>query len=120
MSPFLEPDSQVISTLLANHYFPLIQQVITTTTKSLPLPYLALQDEQQADDETLEDILDNDLTWELEIARRMKRWRQKEIELRAERVSGKPNTCNYYEFYVQESQRLVNRSDFGSWSSVLQ
>ena len=44
---------------------------------------------------TLEDILDNDLTWELEIARRKKRWKLKEIELRAEKVrhSQKLNEC---------------------------
>eukprot|EP00094_Tigriopus_californicus_P005176 TCALIF_04990-PA protein Name:"Similar to ubc-17 Probable ubiquitin-conjugating enzyme protein 17 (Caenorhabditis elegans)" AED:0.09 eAED:0.08 QI:0/0.71/0.5/0.87/1/1/8/33/1115 len=36
------------------------------------------------DDDQLEDILDNDLSWELEISRRKKRWRQREIELRAE------------------------------------
>ena len=45
----------------------------------------SLQD-QPVEDETLEDILDNDLTWELEIARRKKRWKLKEIELRAEKV----------------------------------
>jgi hypothetical protein len=37
------------------------------------------------DDDQLEDILDNDLSWELEIARRKKRWRQKESQLRLER-----------------------------------
>ena len=37
------------------------------------------------EDEQLEDILDNDLSWELEIARRKKRWRLREEELRAER-----------------------------------
>lgn len=37
----------------------------------------------QEDDEQLEDLLDNDLTWELEIARRKKRWRLKENELRS-------------------------------------
>ena len=43
----------------------------------------------------MEDILDNDLTWELEIARRKKRWKLKEIELRAEKVrhSQKLNEC---------------------------
>jgi baculoviral IAP repeat-containing protein 6 len=44
------------------------------------------QDQGQGDDEQLEDILDNDLTWELEIARRKKRWRLKEDELRSEKV----------------------------------
>ena len=43
------------------------------------------EDEGHGDDDQLEDILDNDLSWELEIARRRKRWRQKEKELRAAR-----------------------------------
>ena len=42
-------------------------------------------DDAQADDEQLENILDDDLSWELEIARRKKRWRKKEEELRLER-----------------------------------
>ena len=37
------------------------------------------------EDDQLEDILDNDLSWELEIGRRKKRWRLKEAQLRAER-----------------------------------
>ncbi len=45
-----------------------------------------MQDQVQGDDEQLEYILDNDLTWELEIARRKKRWRLKEDELRAEKT----------------------------------
>jgi len=40
------------------------------------------EDDGLGDDDTLEDILDNDLSWELEIARRRKRWRNKERELR--------------------------------------
>ena len=40
-------------------------------------------DDGQNDDDQLEDILDNDLSWELEIARRRKRWRIKEAQLRA-------------------------------------
>ena len=43
------------------------------------------EDEGHGDDDQLEDILDNDLSWELEIARRRKRWRNKEKELRAAR-----------------------------------
>ena len=43
------------------------------------------EDDAQADDEQLENILDDDLSWELEIARRKKRWRKKEEELRLER-----------------------------------
>ncbi len=37
----------------------------------------------QGEDDQLEDILDNDLAWELEIAKRKKRWRQKESQIRA-------------------------------------
>jgi len=40
------------------------------------------EDDGLGDDDTLEDILDNDLSWELEIARRRKRWRNKEAQLR--------------------------------------
>ena len=40
------------------------------------------EDDGQGDDDQLEDILDNDLSWELEIARRRKRWRNKEAQLR--------------------------------------
>lgn len=43
------------------------------------------EDQLPGDDEQLEYILDNDLTWELEIARRKKRWKIKEAELRADR-----------------------------------
>lgn len=43
------------------------------------------EEEAPNDDDQLEDILDNDLSWELEIGRRKKRWRTKEAQLRAER-----------------------------------
>ena len=43
------------------------------------------EEEAPNDDDQLEDILDNDLSWELEIGRRKKRWRTKETQLRAER-----------------------------------
>lgn len=43
-----------------------------------------VKDGGAGDDDQLEDILDNDLSRELEISRRKKRWRQREIELRAE------------------------------------
>ena len=46
-----------------------------------------LYDEEEVthgEDEQLEDILDNDLSWELEIARRKKAWKRKETELREE------------------------------------
>ena len=48
---------------------------------------LDVDEEEEApnDDDQLEDILDNDLSWELEIGRRKKRWRTKEAQLRAER-----------------------------------
>ena len=46
----------------------------------------AYEEDAQADDEQLENILDDDLSWELEIARRKKRWRKKEEELRLERL----------------------------------
>ena len=42
-----------------------------------------MEEEENGDDDQLEDILDNDLSWELEIARRRKRWRNKEAQLRA-------------------------------------
>ena len=42
-------------------------------------------DEGPNEDDQMEDILDNDLSWELEIGRRKKRWRLKEAQLRAER-----------------------------------
>ena len=43
------------------------------------------EDEGPNEDDQMEDILDNDLSWELEIGRRKKRWRLKEAQLRAER-----------------------------------
>jgi len=39
--------------------------------------------EEQQEDEQLDDMLDQDLNWELEVARRKKRWRIKEDQLRA-------------------------------------
>ena len=54
---------------------------------------LIMQDQVQGDDEQLEYILDNDLTWELEIARRKKRWRLKEDELRAEKTRCASRDC---------------------------
>ncbi len=48
--------------------------------------FVPRKDPAQGEDEQLEDILDNDLTWELEIARRKKRWRIKEDELRNEKL----------------------------------
>jgi len=39
--------------------------------------------EEIQEDEQLDDMLDQDLNWELEVARRKKRWKAKEVELRS-------------------------------------
>lgn len=43
------------------------------------------EEDCHGDDDQLEDILDHDLNWELEIARRKKRWKKKEALIRAEK-----------------------------------
>ena len=50
------------------------------------------EEEGPNEDDQLEDILDNDLSWELEIGRRKKRWRLKEAQLRAERQKNSDGT----------------------------
>ncbi len=69
------------------------------------LEELAEMDEEdgQNDDDQLEDILDNDLSWELEIARRRKRWRQKEAQLRAAVKKSSGNNANSVELDLEES-----------------
>lgn len=42
-------------------------------------------EDSEAEDRQLDDMLDQDFNWELEVGRRKKRWTQKEIELRTER-----------------------------------
>jgi hypothetical protein len=44
----------------------------------------------EAEDAQLNDVLDQDFNWDLEIAKRKKRWKAKEEELRAEAKSQKP------------------------------
>ena len=60
------------------------------------------EDEGHGDDDQLEDILDNDLSWELEIARRRKRWRQKEKELRAARKKSNGSSDSNDESSMQQ------------------
>jgi hypothetical protein len=61
------------------------------------------------EDEQLEDLLDNDLTWELEIARRKKRWRAKENELRSEKVEGAPNDEEKTLHHLYHDPNIKNR-----------